>query len=149
MSRINTMKLTFPQKEQCSSFDHFNFFLCEDCRDIQKFTDLAQLLTLIKIEFPQLNFLKLCFRAKYILFHVQKIKVKNFIVVVTLLNLVFVFHFFPLFNVFLVSLAMWRIFMIFLGGSHLFGDSFFIFKENTFQHLKEPLQATSTSNNEF
>ena len=48
----------------------------------------------------------ICFRVKHILF--QKIKVKNFILVVTLLNFsyTFCFSFFLLFNVFLVSLAM-------------------------------------------
>ena len=131
MSRINTMKLTFPQKEQCSSFDHFNFFLCEDSRDIQKFTDLAQLLTLIKIEFPQLNFLKLCFRAKYILFHVQKIKVKNFIVVVTLLNLVFVFHFFPPFSVSFLYLLLCGEFLLFFQMAHIFLVTLFSFLRRT------------------
>ena len=40
-----------------------------------------------------LRFPKLCFWAKYILFHIQKIEVKNFIVVVTLLNFSYTFPF--------------------------------------------------------
>ena len=58
----------------------------------------------------ELHFSKLCLRAKYILAHIPKIKIKNFIVVVTLLNfpytILFRFSFSPLFNVYLVSLAM-------------------------------------------
>ena len=48
-----TLKVTFPQKEQYSSFDNFKFFLCEDSREIYKFTDLAKLLFLMQIEFFQ------------------------------------------------------------------------------------------------
>ena len=42
-----------PHRKQYSNFDNFSFFLCEDSREIQKFTDLAKLLTLIQIEFFQ------------------------------------------------------------------------------------------------
>ena len=55
---------------------------------------------------------------KYMLFHIQKIKVKNFIVAVVLLNFPYTFRFLIpplplLFNFFLVSLVMWRIFINF------------------------------------
>ena len=53
MSRNIILKLTFPQKEQFSSFDNFNFFLFEDSREIQKFTDLAKLLILKQIDIFQ------------------------------------------------------------------------------------------------
>ena len=47
----------------------------------------------------------LCYRAKCIFFHIQIIKVRNFIFVVTLLNLSYIFFpFFLLFNVFVVYL---------------------------------------------
>ena len=76
--------------------------------------------------------------AKYILFHKQKIKVKNFIIVVALINFSdsFRFSFFSLFNVSLASLAMWRVFYYFIGGSHLSGDCCFIFKYKTLLHLR-------------
>ena len=48
---FTTLKFTFPHKKQYSGFDNFRFFLCEDSYEIQKFTDLAKLLTLIKTEF--------------------------------------------------------------------------------------------------
>ena len=52
------------------------------------------------------NFLKLCFRAKYMLFHIHKIKVKNFVISVT----------------FSCILLLCEEFILFLGGSHLFGE---------------------------
>ena len=142
------MKLIFPHNKQYSSFDNF---LYEDSREIQKYTDLAKLLTLIQIEFFQkfykinadlygqcvslvrfkypatlkktllemqqykLHFPKLCFQAKYIVFHVQKRKVKNFVIFDTLLNFssTFRFSFFPFFNVSLASLVMRRYFINF------------------------------------
>ena len=48
-----TLKVTFPQKEQYSSFDNFKFFLCEESSEIRKFTDLAKLLFLMQTEFFQ------------------------------------------------------------------------------------------------
>ena len=97
------------------------------------------------------------FWGKFILFYTQKIKVKNFIVAVIFKHfLCFSFFVFPLFNVFVVLLAILFLFSCymnlyyhFLGVLHLFGDSFFMFKENTLEHLKEPLQTTSSSNNDF
>ena len=61
-----------------------------------------------------IHFPKLYFRAKYIVLHKQKIKLKNFTVVVTLLNFSYTFHFsfFPFFNIFLVSLVLWKIFYV-------------------------------------
>ena len=57
--------------------------------------------------------------------------VNNFIVDITFLNFFYAFRFsyFLFFNVFLASIVMGRI--LFLDGSHLVGDSFFISKENT------------------
>ena len=54
------------------------------------------------------------FSTKYILFHIQKIKIKNFIVVVTLLNFTYSFRFlfFLLYNVFLY-LLLWEEFFLF------------------------------------
>ena len=59
--------------------------------------------------------MKLCFRVKYLFFYLQKIKENNFIVVVTLLNFSYTSRFSSplLFNVLLVSLVTWRIFIIF------------------------------------
>ena len=48
------VKVNFPTQEY-SNFDNFNFFLCEDSREL---SDLAKLLTLIQIEF--LQFLPTC-----------------------------------------------------------------------------------------
>ena len=48
-----TLKVTFPQKEQYSSFDNFKFFLFEESSEIRKFTDLAKLLFLMQTEFFQ------------------------------------------------------------------------------------------------
>ena len=53
----------------------------------------------------KLYFPKLCFQGKYILFHKQKIKVKNFIVVVELF-VYFSLVIFPPFQCLSVSLAM-------------------------------------------
>ena len=53
------MSRCFPHKEQYSSFDNFNFVPSEDSREIYKFTDLAKLLPLTKIEFLQF-FSKFC-----------------------------------------------------------------------------------------
>ena len=80
-----------------------------------------------------------CYRAKYIIFNRQKIKVNNFIVVVTLLNLSYAFCFSSFQCLSCISCYMKNFFYI-LDCSHLFGDSFFIFKENSLPHLKEPLQ---------
>ena len=64
----------------------------------------------------------------FILFRIPKIKVKNFIVVIMLLNvfLLFVFHLSP-FAIPFLYLLLSEEFLLFLGGSHLFGDSFFRF----------------------
>ena len=58
-------------------------------------------------------------------------RVNNFIVDITFLNFFYAFRFsyFLFFNVFLASIVMGTI--LFLDGSHLVGDSFFISKENT------------------
>ena len=71
--------------------------------------------TLLQMWQHKLHFLKLEFRAKYNLFHMQKIKFKKFYChcYVVKLFLYFWSLIFPLFNVFLVSLAMWKIFIIF------------------------------------
>ena len=65
--------------------------------------------TLLEMKRYKMHFPKLCFRAKYILFRKQKIKVKNFIVVVSLLNVSYTFHlsfFLPFSMPFFASLAM-------------------------------------------
>ena len=68
----------------------------------------------------------------YILSHIQRTKVKNFIVVVTLLNFSYSFVFHSPLSLFSMSF----LYLLFceefsLGGSHIFGDSSFIFKEST------------------
>ena len=53
MSRMYYTKGNFSTKGADSSFDNFKFFLCEDSREIYKFTDLAKLLLLMQIDvFP-------------------------------------------------------------------------------------------------
>ena len=69
-----------------------------------------------------------------ILFHKQKVEMKNYVPVVTLLILTFLVLFFFQFPPFSMSFLYYLLCETknyFLGGSHLFGDSFFIFKENT------------------
>ena len=58
---------------------------------------------------------------------------ENFIVVVTLVRFSYTFRFStpPSFQCFSCISCPMKIFYYFLGASHLFGDSFFIFKENT------------------
>ena len=84
---------------------------------------------------------------QYISFFInKKIKSKNVIVIVTLSN--FRFTSTPFQCLFCISCRV-KIFHYFLGGSHLSRDSFFIFNENTLQHLKEVLKTTSSFHNYF
>ena len=71
--------------------------------------------TLLQMWWHKLHFPKLEFRTKYNLFHMQKIKFKKFYChcYVVKLFLYFSWLIFPLFNVFLLFLAMWKIFIIF------------------------------------
>ena len=71
-------------------------------------------------------------------FHIEKMKVNNFIVVVTLLNtflILSVFHS-PSFQCLSCMSFQVKNFYYFWGGRHLFGDLFFIFTENTLKHWK-------------
>ena len=82
--------------------------------------------TLLEIHLYKLHFL-LCFRAKYILYHIQKIKKKEFCFHCQAFLILFIFHA-PSFSMSFLYLLLCE---EFLGSSHLFCDSFFIFKENT------------------
>ena len=81
----------------------------------------------LEMSLYELNFPKLCFRAIYILFHIQKIKFKNFSV----------FYFLPFQCYYCISSHV-KNFYQFLGGSHLSGD--FIFKENNWKNQSRQLQ---------
>ena len=73
---------------------------------------------------------KLCFRAKYMYFHMEKSKVNNFIAVVKF-PLYFWFLIFSLFQYLSCIFCYVKSFYYALGDSHLFSDYFLIIKENT------------------
>ena len=86
------------------------------------------------------------FLSKYIVFHVQKIKVNNSVVGCYAVKLIFYFSFF------IFSPFQWLCYIScyvknFLGGSHLFGDSVSIFKENTWKSYYRQLQVIIMSFN--
>ena len=86
------------------------------------------------------------FLSKYIVFHVQKIKVNYSIVGWYAVKLIFYFSFF------IFSPFQWHCYIScyvknFLGGSHLFGDSVSVFKENTWKSYYRQLQVIIMSFN--